>query len=553
MTIYPPQNYSPDNDSNFAEYDLESQKKAIAEATEEIKKELLEKWERRYADAQIFPARLQSVNPNVLDFLLSFQNTLFYNQLSSQFKLSPEQRDILPHIVWEICLSRKWQDLENMIAANLKVDFSAARQLSDSVKKNIILKAQELSEKSFSAKPAEKAPENKTISLPVADALKTYPEISDQLITQNSIRVKYFNDPVRPSIKNWLSDYTANLGYDRHNSMERGNYLFQSENTKNLGYEDRQKLSQILKSFDEKTVLQINTNTKQIIFDSSPLQMRRGIEGEELKSSYQLPPRPASQLTSPHLRGEGSDFQSNYQPRTQEPGNNFEKVIGLHDKEEDFSTINVPRIVNLKESAGEKPAAPVGPQPKNLLNIKDLVEQSRKEKQETEMSAYDFVRSSEKRLVPPARPAYKQPFPQPSAAEKKFDSAPSGSPEMAGSGQKEKSLAPKNNSIRHDFFPDTVKKHPVQENYLRDSLDEAEKKLFQTNNQLAASKNAETISGKYFEEEKPAAANLQFSSPQKLPYEKEREEIEKNPLSSRRSDVPQAPEAEPYRIHPSSF
>jgi hypothetical protein len=45
--------------------------------------------------------------------------------------------------------------------------------------------------------------------------------------------------------------------------------MFQSENTKSLNFEDRQKLSYILKSYDEKTPIAVDTSRKQIIFPAA--------------------------------------------------------------------------------------------------------------------------------------------------------------------------------------------------------------------------------------------------------------------------------------------
>jgi hypothetical protein len=77
----------------FSSFDLQEEKKRIAEGTEEIKAELLAKWQKANAGAQIFPAKLASVNRGMADFLLSFENTLFYNDLAKKFNLTPEKRD----------------------------------------------------------------------------------------------------------------------------------------------------------------------------------------------------------------------------------------------------------------------------------------------------------------------------------------------------------------------------------------------------------------------------------------------------------------------------
>ena len=51
--------------------------------------------------------------------------------------------------------------------------------------------------------------------------------------------------------------------------MERSNYLFQDANAKNLNFQDKQKLSYILKAYDEKTPLTINKVTKTIVFPNT--------------------------------------------------------------------------------------------------------------------------------------------------------------------------------------------------------------------------------------------------------------------------------------------
>jgi len=101
------------------------------------------------------------------------------------------------------------------------------------------------------------------------EALKKYPRLTDQLITSSRIKIKTSPVPVMPTLKNWLTDYTFTLGPDYHSAVERGNYLFQSPNGRTLNLQDRDKLSYILKALDEKTPVEINGNTKQIVFFSA--------------------------------------------------------------------------------------------------------------------------------------------------------------------------------------------------------------------------------------------------------------------------------------------
>lgn len=106
----------------------------------------------------------------------------------------------------------------------------------------------------------------KTEPLPISIAMEKYPELGEQLITSNHIKLKVFPEPVRPSIKNWLSDYTFTVGISNHDPIVRGNYLFKSENGRPLSSADRDKLTAILKSFEEKTPIAVNVNTKQVVF-----------------------------------------------------------------------------------------------------------------------------------------------------------------------------------------------------------------------------------------------------------------------------------------------
>jgi hypothetical protein len=129
--------------------------------------------------------------------------------------------------------------------------------------------------------PERRPVEMKTENLPIDVATERYPELGEQLITSSHIKLKIFPEPVRPSIKNWLSDYTFTVGVSNRDPIMRGNYLFKSENTRNLSQEDRTKLTAILKSFEEKTPLAVNVNTRQVVF-SAP----------EKKVVRELPERP---------------------------------------------------------------------------------------------------------------------------------------------------------------------------------------------------------------------------------------------------------------------
>lgn len=425
----------------------------------------------------------------------------------------------------------KLEDISHVLFKEMGIDLDTSKEISKIVIEKIIMD-----------ESAEKIYQSSIENISIIDAMKKYPGLGEQIITSQQIRIKNFNDPIRPSIKNWLSDYTARLGYEGHDSIERGNYLFQNENTRNLGYEDRQRLSQILKSFDEKTPLAVDLNTKQVVFSAYAPEKKQ--EAQAISDKF---PIPNPQIGSGEIKGFPMENKPAYQPKTKEPGDDFEKVIGFGEKREEEAppTFNAPRIVNLKEEKREKPAiAPSVPQPKNLLNIKELVEQSRKEREANNPAS-----------APYDKPAMEN---RPSETKKSFQAFPFDSQkELAEKQQiktdinsirKEKlSLSPENNFIPHSYSQNIKGSNTGS---FRESLDETEKKLFQTNNHLAQKKLA---GGYYSPTEGASGSGMQFSSPHKLPFEQEKEKLEQKSIEPIQPEVPPKPKAQPYRIFPSTM
>jgi hypothetical protein len=103
---------------------------------------------------------------------------------------------------------------------------------------------------------------------PIRELLVKFPVVGDQLITENEIEIKNFPESLRPSIRNWLHDYTQHLGQERHSSMQRMDYVFHSENTMRLSSPEREKLAIILRSFDDNEPLPIDTENSEVLFDA---------------------------------------------------------------------------------------------------------------------------------------------------------------------------------------------------------------------------------------------------------------------------------------------
>ncbi|KKQ60234.1 MAG: hypothetical protein US82_C0043G0001, partial [Parcubacteria group bacterium GW2011_GWC1_38_22] len=107
-----------------------------------------------------------------------------------------------------------------------------------------------------------------TVTFSMNIALDKYPKIGEQTITSNPIKLQNFLEPVRPSVKNWITDFHYAMGSGKHSPIDRGNYLFHGENGKVLSAAERQKIGVILKSLDEQTLLTIDPEKEIIIFEN---------------------------------------------------------------------------------------------------------------------------------------------------------------------------------------------------------------------------------------------------------------------------------------------
>lgn len=177
----------------------------------------------------------------------------------------------------------KLEDMPAVLAREIPIDLAKAQEISRMVIQKII-----------NDTSVEQATQAKLAQMTVADALKAYPEVGEQLITSEKIVLKNFPDPVRPCLKNWLADFTFTLGRDKHTAMDRGIYLFQSANGKRLNSQDRNKLAYILKAFDENLPVAINKDTKQIVFGPSPQPSPYQGEGDRRPSEQASRPLPSS-------------------------------------------------------------------------------------------------------------------------------------------------------------------------------------------------------------------------------------------------------------------
>ncbi len=160
-------------------------------------------------------------------------------------------------------------------------------------------------------------------NLPLGKALEKYPNLGEQAVTLNLLRIQGSSDLVKPSIKNWINDYRSALGSGKHSTIDRGNYLFHSENGKRLTPGERQKVSLTLKSLDEETPLEIDGDAQQIIFKlvvETPLQSNNPLPQQPAiapKVSYQpisIKENAPEDIAQARIR-QSLDFSKNLAPR----------------------------------------------------------------------------------------------------------------------------------------------------------------------------------------------------------------------------------------------
>ncbi|MGK2848501.1 MAG: hypothetical protein ACSLEX_00280 [Minisyncoccota bacterium] len=115
----------------------------------------------------------------------------------------------------------------------------------------------------------------KTVRLPLLEALSKYEQLGNQLITGERIKIKSQPEPVRPSLLYWLKYYRDELGVGHHDSVQRGQFLFQSINGKHLSEQERMNMDLILKSVEENLPLTIDTEHQLVLFPTKQMGISR--------------------------------------------------------------------------------------------------------------------------------------------------------------------------------------------------------------------------------------------------------------------------------------
>lgn len=138
--------------------------------------------------------------------------------------------------------------------------------------------------------PVVSRPVGPTVRMPLLKAMSEYKHLSEQLLTVEKIKLKGSMEPVRPSLGNWLKSYREELGIGFHEPVQRGGFLFQSQNGKHLSNEDRARMNLVLKSIEEEFPLEIDPVHQVIVFPNT---------GDASMELAQVKARPMSRIIRP--------------------------------------------------------------------------------------------------------------------------------------------------------------------------------------------------------------------------------------------------------------
>ena len=239
-----------------------------------------------------FQVKFLRLPANVQNWMCSFEAADNTGKITQKFNLPKSTNPIVAKLTGDAILKDiVIEALPNLLQENLRVDDQTARQLALEIaqKQLLILRNHlrsvegfilklggtlpralpsfepQVPERTFEA--ATQIPIPKIVKKPFRLAVQENKEILNQLLTANPIKIADFEQPVRPTIKNWLSDYIKHKGTGYHDELERSDYLYKSSNAINLPGEERAKLSKILRAYDEDSEVPVSSENKLILIE----------------------------------------------------------------------------------------------------------------------------------------------------------------------------------------------------------------------------------------------------------------------------------------------
>lgn len=209
-----------------------------------LKEENIRMWEKKHA----LPKNIQNI-------LMSDEIVNFIFAVERRYNLRDEQTEMFSQLVREYffgeCSDNIFMQKVSQMCHTLPQDILALLRAMNAIV----------------PKENENIQENKkrVEQLSLVDAMAKYPRIKDQEITSKMIISKPFLQALKPTVKNWIMVYEKVLGVNRHDAIERGDFVFRAEATRNLTDEERNLLANVLHSRDDRSPVMIDMDAQKII------------------------------------------------------------------------------------------------------------------------------------------------------------------------------------------------------------------------------------------------------------------------------------------------
>jgi len=187
--------------------------------------------------------------------------------LQEQFSLTDSELEGISVLIrWYYFGQQTIQEFSEAVVDILEEYPEDTKKAVDNFIQRNIFTLQPAKEESTIRQPVAAESSKVKANLQILQALAEYPNLGNQIISSERIRIKSQPEPVRGSLLNWIKYYRDELGIGQHSTVERGQFLFGSVNGKVLSSIERERVNIILKSLEENLPLEIDTERQEVIF-----------------------------------------------------------------------------------------------------------------------------------------------------------------------------------------------------------------------------------------------------------------------------------------------
>lgn len=102
--------------------------------------------------------------------------------------------------------------------------------------------------------------------LPLQRAMTEYPMLGQQSISADMVKLRSQIAPVRGTLYNWIKAYRDELGVRKHDTIERTNFLFTSENGKKLSTEEKDHMHHVIEALEDGVAVEVDVKRQSIVW-----------------------------------------------------------------------------------------------------------------------------------------------------------------------------------------------------------------------------------------------------------------------------------------------